>query len=119
MSIKQQLCHQCSQITIRAPAEKRLLREYANVRELETSANQGCLFCISLHASHQTGHSTFSSEFSWTADQFQHSKISVYHEAYHGIDLESNIILECNQQDQKRAESLTAKLGGFFADSSR
>jgi hypothetical protein len=117
MSREQALCQKCSEITLALPVSKTLLREYPDTPSLHATADEGCAFCILIHASHQTYHDAMSKQRirPWIENEFRHSKISVYHWIYDSIDLESNIRWECSHGDSIQSHSNASNLGGFFA----
>ena len=112
------LCEKCSDIILRLPANKTLLRDYPDIRSLDDTADRGCRLCNSIRASHRNHHaiSAKNQEVPWIEDQVQHSKISLYHWINQPIDLESNIRWECSQRDSRQSEMIAWHLGGFFAD---
>ena len=87
MSRGQALCQQCSEITLTLPVSKTLLREYPDIRSLHGTADEGCAFCILIHASHQAYHNALSKQRirPWIENESRHSKISVYHWIYDSI----------------------------------
>lgn len=118
MNREPSLCQKCSEITLRLPANKTLLRDYPDISSLDDTADKGCALCISIRASHQNHHaiSAKHQKFPWIEDEVQHSKISVYHWINQPVNLESNIRWECSQRDSRQSAMSAWDLGGFFAD---